>query len=186
MPAHRRALAVLLGLAPLVFASSPARPAAESADFTTPPRQVLRVHIDFNYGGHGITYKEEDLFVASTRLVTSVVLTYDSAAPDPFDIWVPQNSSRMAKQRLLTTLLESLAANHVESQTGGCSVRFPYAPAAGTYELTWYDDARRGTFAVDVGSTNTCPPEVARIINSINRFALASGAKGFGVPVEEP
>jgi len=42
------------------------------------------------------------------------------------------------------------------------------------------------TYIAYIGINRNSPPEVARIINSVNRFAFASGAKGFGVPVDEP
>jgi len=166
-------LAALLALAPLMMGAAP----------RTPPTQVLHVHVEFSFGGHGTTFKDEDLFVNSSRLVTSVVVTNQTASPYS-QYWVPETSSRVAKPRPFAELLESLAANQVESQTGNCTVGVHIAPTSGTYELTWYNGSRRGSFSVDIGSITTCPPEIPRIINSINTFAVKSGARGFGIPVD--
>ncbi|MEO8505430.1 MAG: hypothetical protein ABI609_16150 [Acidobacteriota bacterium] len=174
----RKSLAIavaVISLPTVTWAAQPSPPA---------PTALLRIHTTFSVFAHGSDQRDEELFVTSSRLVTSVVSTFHGYS-ELTSYWFADTSIHLAKQRPFATLRLALDANDVQGQSGDCTVGVSYAPIVGTYDLTWYDGPRRGGFSVQIGRDTTCPAEVVRIVNSIYAFAAASGVQGFGIRVDE-
>ena len=157
-----------------------AGPALGSTE-SSPTRLLLHVHANISVGGfHGAPI-EEDLFLDTSGQVTSIVARQTRWPTGP-DRWVVTRSSPVATRDLYGAFVRRLRANDIGSQVGGCVVGAPLLLTEGTLELTWYE-GQRVVIEASLGETNTCPPELLRIIREIGSFANAVGASGFGFPL---
>jgi hypothetical protein len=158
-------------------------PAAARAQL--PPRALLRVDAFFNQGGHGLTIKDQVLFVSTDRSVTAVLVTNILHNPTFGPRWLPTQVQRVAPAGAHAELVQSLADNHIGTQTGHCSVRVTLVPSFGRYKIVWFGQGmRRRELDLEInGFSPPCAAELGRLVNAINHFAHRSGVEGFGLPV---
>lgn len=159
-------------------------PALVGAGQGLPPTARLRARASFDYGGHGLTRKDQEIFVTTARLVTATWTSNVTASPWSA-YWFADSLSKVARKSAYSRLEKNLLANGIASQEGNCSVAVPIVPTSGSYEITWFDGPLRKDLRVELTyDTSTCPPEIANIINSINTFARSAGIRDFGISVE--
>lgn len=156
-----------------------------SAAMAQPPAAVLRVRASYNFGGHGLTIREQDLFVATDRTVDAVLVENVTHSPQGAR-WLTRSIHSRAGASEYADLGRALGENRIGAQHGGCSVVFTVAPTAGRVDISWYGrGVRRNQFVVEInGDAPPCSGEVSQLFKAINTFARSAGADSFGIPVQ--
>lgn len=147
------------------------------------PRALLRVRADFSQAGHGLRLLNQDLFVAADRSVQANLVA-NATHVSLQNYWQTRRFSGVAPPAAFAELGRALAEARIGTLDGErCTVVVSTRPVFGAYDVTWYGiGQRRAQLLIDLngGFSPLCPPELAALVNAVNRFARDAGIAEFG------